>query len=290
MNDPAYPNQRPSLVPSYLRAAPAVPEPPASEPQARALQESVRESTAPVAVELLWMDPQRAGSVRALALGAAVQGAGSELLDRWLDPADADAGARQRSDVHKLLARGKPADPDTLREAMLFAFEDGTGAAPTAIVAGELHLPLDELAHLEAVLSYAAPLAPLDQRVHETVQHATAASSNRKLTANAATHWRVRLEEALRASGRWEPGYERVVVENRQYVRRSVLGGAKIRATLSTAGDATPLPCYLPEAAAADLPLHLRFPARLLVEVRPQQDPGETNGLALLVMALGRVV
>lgn len=50
------------------------------------------------------------------------------------------------------------------------------------------------------------------------------------------------------------------------------------------------MPIYLSDAIARELPIMKRFQARLLVEVRPQQDASEAHPVALRALALGRVV
>jgi hypothetical protein len=50
------------------------------------------------------------------------------------------------------------------------------------------------------------------------------------------------------------------------------------------------VPAYLPEAAAARLPLFHHFPARLVAEVLPAQDQSEPRPVALRIGALAREI
>lgn len=90
------------------------------------------------------------------------------------------------------------------------------------------------------------------------------------------------------------PGYleahtERRSLEQRRYRRRTMFGRTYLRALLTQAGASEPIPVYLPEGLARDLPLYQRFPARLLAEVHLRQDQFEIHPSALKAPAVARV-
>ena len=82
---------------------------------------------------------------------------------------------------------------------------------------------------------------------------------------------------------------ERMLLSRRAFQKRSLLGGTWLRALLSQPQSA-PLPCYIPEAFADDIPLFSRFAARAIGELHAQQDQYESNTMALRVISLGRVI
>jgi hypothetical protein len=82
---------------------------------------------------------------------------------------------------------------------------------------------------------------------------------------------------------------ERILVENRNYKRRMILGASRVRADLVFAGGDV-FPLYLPDDSATSLPLLPSFPVMAVCEVRPREDLVETQPEALLCVALGRVL
>jgi len=103
----------------------------------------------------------------------------------------------------------------------------------------------------------------------------------------------VRLREAF-ASGRrplssteLDAHIERALITKRHYQKRELFGGQKLRALLTMSGAKRPIPAYLPVAVARELPLSLRFRARLVVEAYFRVDQYEACATALKVFALG---
>jgi hypothetical protein len=82
---------------------------------------------------------------------------------------------------------------------------------------------------------------------------------------------------------------ERILVENRSYKRRLILGALRVRADLVFSGGEV-LPLYLPDDAAKSLPLLPSFPVATVCEVRPREDLAETQPEALVCVALGRIL
>src|SRR5690606_13579848 len=66
---------------------------------------------------------------------------------------------------------------------------------------------------------------------------------------------------------------ERMLLEQRAYQKRTLLGQTWIRSLLHAQGAPDPIPVYLPEALSKELPLSPRMRARVIAEVHPQQDP-----------------
>ena len=82
----------------------------------------------------------------------------------------------------------------------------------------------------------------------------------------------------------------RALLEQRKYQIRELAGAPWIRALLHGLAGDRPVPTYLPAELAKKLPLFMRFPARLIVEVLPQQDQTESHPAALRALALARTV
>jgi hypothetical protein len=68
-----------------------------------------------------------------------------------------------------------------------------------------------------------------------------------------------------------------------------VFGEQSIRSLLTPATGGGPIPTYLPDGIAKQLPMFQRFRARLLAEVHLQQDQYESYPSALRVVGIGRV-
>jgi hypothetical protein len=92
--------------------------------------------------------------------------------------------------------------------------------------------------------------------------------------------------------GYLEAHTERLLLEQRYYQKRTLLGQEWIRALLTPSGAAAgeAIPTYLPERLSKELPMFQRFRARAVVEARLQLDQFEVHPSALRVVALGRVV
>jgi hypothetical protein len=281
------------------------PEPrPAPRPEARE------------ALELLWFDPdsvprfRRNPPWRAL-LDAAEKGSGDPDFD---DPALASEPAvvEDRREVFEILTRGEPADLAAL-EASFSACqrEDGRFVPSLLLVWGVLETPFDELATLQATLGTVTPFLGNDEPLRVAVETARELLALPDLMASPAIAEGLtrRIDQAFAQSKRAvSPEYldaqrERVLLEQRRYQRRAVLGEKHLRALLRFDGAdpgqpgaprAKPapqtVPVYLPEATATLLPLSPRLRIRLLGEIRLATDPSEAHPAALRALALGRAV
>jgi hypothetical protein len=196
-------------------------------------------------------------------LAAAASAAPSRPIDAtellWLDPASVDAiretwrallgdaGGEARDDVLRVLGAGQPLDAAGLEDAL----EAGVGPG------GRFRAPL---ALLRGVLRL-----PFDADVARQAREALAGANGSQLEAD----------------------IERHLLRRRCYQRRTVLGEEQIRTLLALTGAEAAVPAYLPVAAAKVLPMLAAMKARVIAEVRPQQDRYEDHPVALRVVALG---
>jgi hypothetical protein len=267
----------------------------------RAAEALVRTAPADL-IDLIWFDPDAPGPVR-------LEPRWQELIaDNRIrppevayddDPAPVPQEAQDRNDVFALLAEAPPSGPDDLDAIVAGATSPkGRFDPPLAVVAGDLAPVFEEIDLLKATLAAAAPFLGGDKRLKDAHDAAVEGLASPYVQASGAAcdALAARVREAFAQSGRSLPAghldaqAERMVVEQRRYQRRTVLGEPRIRARLAQPGAAAPVPVYLPEALATKLPLFARFPARLLVEVHVAQEQSEAHPLALRALALARVV
>jgi hypothetical protein len=219
----------------------------------------------------------------------------------WLKPDEVSREseeARERRDMSRALGRAAAIDAEGLEDALAEAFDDdGSYAPPLVVVSGELSVCYDELLVLKATLGVVGPLIGPDKRLRETVEASAAVlGAEPRPPAEALEGATVRVREAFASGSRAvPPSYlsttvERMMLEGRSYQRRMLLGQTRLRALLAMPGARSALPVYLPEALANDLPLFQRFPAKLVAELRPQQDELDPPPHALIALALGRVL
>ncbi|WP_437335105.1 DUF2169 family type VI secretion system accessory protein [Sorangium sp. So ce394] len=282
-------------TPEVVRAEPA----PAARPAPAA---TPRLEGAP-ALQFIWYDPDEVPRIRRK---PAFQRVLRELEARPLD-AEADDPAivrdpmavEDRREVFEVLARGEAADEAELSRALERAVrEDGKFVPPLALLAGELHFPLDELERLKATMTTAAAFAAGDEALSAAVEEAKGFLSMPHLLCPPAVAEGLtqRIEDAFARVKRSVPqGYlgeqaERVLLERRCYQRRAVFGAVHLRALLQVGGSSKHVPAYLPEDLAKRLPMQARFRARLIATLELQEDQYETHPAALKVTALGRLM
>lgn len=219
------------------------------------------------------------------------------------DPPDGGPGPAARSDeaddqrdVFNVCARGEAIDGPGLVESLMGAVRaDGKFVPPLTLAAGEIAFSFDELETLKATVAAVTPFAGADKPLKDTVdavREILAAPDLRSSSGVEGVTQRVR--EAFAQGKRPLPqGYldgvvSRVLLEQRAYQQRVVLGAPHLRALFHLNGDV--VPAYLPEGIAPRLPLFKRFKARLLAFVHPQEDEAESHPCALRVAALARVI
>ena len=295
-----------------LRVSAPAPRPePLAEPQPR----SAPRGEAREALELVWFDVESVPRFRRKpAWRSILDVADKAPLDPdFDDPAMAKDPMfiEDRREVFEILARAEPSDLAAL-EAAFIACQRGDGkfVPALALFAGELEMPFDELSSLRATISTVTPLVGSDEALKGTIDTAKELLALPDLMAAPAVAEGLtrRIEQAFSSGKRAVPAdyletiRERVLLEQRRYQRRAVLGDKHLRALLrldgeSPAGKSAPakpasavVTVYLPEGVAALLPLSPRFRARFLAEIRLAADPGEAHPAALRVLALARAV
>ncbi|WP_438044921.1 DUF2169 family type VI secretion system accessory protein [Sorangium sp. So ce128] len=285
----------PSVVPPRPDGAPAPARPSSAKAPAGA------RSSAPEIVHLLWYDPESVPRVRRQ---PAFRPLLEELDERPIDrEADGPALAKDpmavedHREVFEIITRASATDAEGTQEAVVDAVrEGGKFVPPVCLLAGELIFHFDELETLKATVTAAAPLAGNDEQLKAAV---AAAQDFLKLpdlrcAPSVAEGLTTRIKEALDGKRGAPPGYlkaqtERVLLDQRHYQKRPVLGGPHLRALLQPSGSSQQIPAYLPEALAQQLPLYQRFRSRLVAELHLQVDQSESHAVALRVLALARV-
>ncbi|WP_437336475.1 DUF2169 domain-containing protein [Sorangium sp. So ce394] len=282
------------------RAPAAIPAPAPSRPEASSQGADV--------IELLWYDPEQVARIRKhpawkkLIADVKARARDEEVNDA--EPREKRQEAKDRRDVLAVLRGGDPAGVAGLAEELAAAMEDGTFAPPLVLVDGALEFPFDEKQTLEATMALVAPFTAGDKRLKEQSDTIGELLKSPWLEKGSAglEGYTTRLREAFVQTARGlPPGYleahtERLLLEQRHYQKRTVLGQAWIRALLTPggggggAGAGEAIPTYLPERLAKELPMFQRFRARAVVEVRLQLDQFEVHPSALRAVALGRVV
>jgi hypothetical protein len=286
---------------AIAQPAPAPPPPPAPAP---APAPAARAEAARDVLLLVWLDRK---SVPRIVRKPAWQRILDALEDEPLDPqgddavlSDVSAETEERAQVLAVLDRAAAIDRQGLYDALARAAGKRAGLSPPIeLVEGDLALPFDDIATLEAMVSTVTPLAGGDEALSGALATATdfLRTSGVKAAPAVARALTARIREVLRQAGRAVPAdevdaqLERALLEERRYQKRRVLGGSHLRALLfMDAPERPPVICYLPEALAEDLPMAARFRARILAEVHLAVDEQEAQPVALRASALGRVV
>ncbi|HVY44922.1 MAG TPA: hypothetical protein VHB21_03545, partial [Minicystis sp.] len=253
---------------------------------------------ASVFVDLVWFDaalPARVRSAPAFkALFSAQQPswrkAGEEPKAK--DPTE----VRDRRDVMRVLTGGAALDPERARDALEASFQDPVEFSyPVVLVGGELAVTFDEQALLKASLQVGATLAGTDKRLRDALAVATEGTRAEPAPTPEGYAALLRhLQEAFGA-GRGAPtaletAATRLTLEERSYKRKVLLGAKRLRAEISATNGGAALPVYLPESLASALPLVPRMRARVVGELRQQEDHTETHPLALVALAVGRII
>jgi hypothetical protein len=307
--EPALPSPLPPppAVPLGLRAA--------SDAAAGAMSPSTRapESAPPITLEepaaparvldLLWFDGRSLPRIRKQpAWRTILERLDDEPLDPDLDDPDFavdPAAAEERREIFEVLAKGEPLSDEALRDALKKAVRrDGRFVAPLVLLEGELSLPFDELATLEAVVAVVGPLGGGDEKLKAALAAGKEfLSTQGPLSSRSAAEGLSAAIKAACGAGKRavplaevEAQIEQGLLDRRRYQRRAVFGGAMLRGLLWTAGGAEALPAYLPEALAEVLPMFPRFGVRVIAEGQMAVDQRETQAVALRVVGVARRV
>lgn len=252
------------------------------------------------ALNLVWFDPESAPRVRRHPPFRSL------LRDSEEEPLDAEAddpafardptNVEDRREVFLVLARADVTDDLGVDEALGRSVRrDGKFVAPLLLVEGELALPFDEIDALRATALAASPYEGGDDRLKSAIADAEAflRKSDMPVAPPIPEGLTLRIREAFAAgrrpisSSELDAYIERALATKRLYQKREILGGRRIRALLTLTGGKRPIPTYLPEAIARDLPMGSRFRARLLVEANFRIDPYEACAAAFKASAIG---
>jgi hypothetical protein len=205
----------------------------------------------------------------------------------------------ERREVFEILTLATPKSFEAVQQAYFDSIrEDGKFVPPLVLVAGEITLPFDELEALKATITTVSPLVtPGDENLRASIDSAKDFLKTPGLTSAPAVSegLTTRIKDAFAQARRGVPAAyvdtqtERVLLEQRSYQRRAVLGEKHLRALLSMPGSQTPVPSYIPEEVCLKLPMYQRFRVRIIAEVHQQEDQHESHSLSLKVLGLSRV-
>ncbi len=255
------------------------------------------------AVLLVWFDPSSMRRFRRHkpfheALDQAENESGGPELDD-VPLGDTAADVEDRRDVLSILTRALSTDAPGVVDAMERSVsEHGIVVPPIALCAGELTIPFDAVETLQTTVATITPLSAGDENLKATLQSAreilglpnlqsapaVAEGMNRRVLEAFGRAKRAVTVESIEAQT------ERALLEQRAYQRRRVFGGKHLRGLLTMHGAKEPIPTYLPEALAEQIPLYTRFRVRLVAEVRAAEDQYEAHPAALRVLAVARVL
>jgi len=165
------------------------------------------------------------------------------------------------------------------------------------VLVGELSFALDEVEALRALIPLARPSARADARLAGLLDLAQEmAHAEPPGFPDVAADLGARIRDAWAQANPTLPAgqlgqqVERALVARRAYQRRELLGKKWIHALFQTPGEAQPVPAYVPAAVGSRLPLFRSFPARIVAELRPRQEPYAASPVMLAVVALGREI
>ncbi|MFO0761710.1 MAG: DUF2169 domain-containing protein [Byssovorax sp.] len=256
-------------------------------------------------IELLWYEAAAMPRIRKQAGWKEVFGQikGKAFEDELSgdSPPEKRQEARDRRDVAGLLARGEVTDLMALEDALESAVtEDGTLVPPLVLLAGDLDFPFDEVETLKATMAALSPIATGDKALKDALATAdellkTPWSKGAGGIAEGLTN---KLKEVFSQGNRMLPARyveghtERMLLEQRAYQKRTVLGKVYIRSLLFAgrggSGKGSGFPVYLPESLSQELPSFQRFSVRMIGEVRGKVDQYEAQEVAVRGVALGR--
>jgi hypothetical protein len=297
-------SDEPERIGPLARPQPSAADPPAGAPREPALKRAPASAPREAprdALVLLWLDPSAVPRMRKKPafreiLDALEEQEPDEELDASIDGALADVDDQRA--VFEILAKAQPTDEEALQKRMIEGLrEDGKLVPPLMLLAGELAFPFDELATLRATVITAAPLAGADEQLKAALENARELLKTPDLACSPAVAEGMtqRIRDAFAQGKRVvPPGYleaqtERTLLDQRACQRRTVFGGAHLRALLHLPGASAPVPAYLPAQTASKLPLYQRFRVRIVASGHVTEDQNETHPTALRVLALARV-
>jgi hypothetical protein len=259
-------------------------------------------------IELLWFDDKAPLRVRAQARWASALREKKTQDSEWITAEEAVEpiqDVKDRRDLNRAMTRVTPVDGDGVGQALADSIdEEGVLTRPLVVVTGELQLLFEELETLKATIAVVSPLLGADKKLNELVIAANeTASSSWRCTNAVADGMTARLKEAFAQANRSLPltyvdsNVERILLDQRRYQKRMILGSPRLRASLvpaapegSAGSKGAGIPTYLPERLERELPMFQHFRATVIAEAQSSQDQFENHPSALVVLALGRVL
>ncbi|MBL9021530.1 MAG: hypothetical protein JNL21_04995 [Myxococcales bacterium] len=250
-------------------------------------------------LDVVWFDPASPERIRE-------QASWTDLLrdppkaNDWVTGDEADRSAdrgRGERDVRRALSRVAPIAPDAIHLLVTEAIdEDGVLVRPLCVIGGDLLLAFDPVESLRAMITAASHFTGGDKKLKDVVDAAAeAVGEDKRIASTLVETLASRIRQTFASAPRGvahdylDTTTERLLLDERKYARRNVLGGPHIYAELY--GEAgPPMPTYLDASLADRLPLFRRFRVRLLAEPHPPQDPTDAGYVALRALALSRVV
>lgn len=221
-----------------------------------------------------------------------------EKLNRELRAAFGDVDTpdptKARRHLVRIMTNESASDAADMRELMLDAVdEDGVFDAPLTLTHGTLRFSFDAVQVLRATIASVATYLKDNEALREEVESARDILNNQDVAPEAAADLTKRIEKELAGIegldvATIDARIERMLLEQRAYEKKNVLGKVLVRALISVNGNE--MPCYLQRDVADALPLYRELPARMIAELHPRQDQREESPRALAVIALGRVV
>ncbi|XXT23150.1 DUF2169 domain-containing protein [Sorangium sp. So ce429] len=276
---------------------------PSAEPSTPAPRLSAARSAPPEAIELLWYDPACVSRVRRQPGWKEIM---AQVKPYPLDddyPGEAPPERRQelrdQREVFGLLARAEPTDLRGIDAALANAVrEDGTFVPPLVLAAGELEFPFDELETLKATIAAVMPFVSGDRRLKETVETTEQLLQTPWLkgASSVAEGLTQKIRDAfVQANRAVPPSYmethtERMLLDQRAYQKRMILGQLRLRTLFLARGASKPIPVYLPSSVEGELPGFLRMTVRMVLEPRPRIEQFEEQPVAGRCLAIARVV
>ncbi len=251
------------------------------------------------AFSLLWHDTDQVLAVRLHPAWTSI------LAKRELRPAGRSRAlespeAEDASEMIAIVRDGDVASESGIADALDRGFrEEGDFQPELCLVEGELRFQYDELETLRAVMATAQPHLAKDDRLRAATEGAMAFLSSpglvsppvvaRGLTDDVRSAWAAWSARSLPAD-HLDRMAARALLEKRAYQKRDLFGGPHLRASLALPHSTTPIPTYLPEAAARKLPLYLGMKSRLIAFVHVREDEDEESHLALRIVVLARTI
>ena len=214
-------------------------------------------------------------------------------------PPEEPEEVRTRREVALIMTRARVSGEPAIRQHMRDAVDDsGSFEPPLVLVSGRLAFPFDRVEQLKAMITSVQPFVGANKALSDEVERvqelleAPWLKSSGEVTDGLIERVRKAFRQGSHAVGASYPDdqSERVLLEQRQYQRRTVFGAEWLRATMTPPLSKEEVPTYLPDKLANELPMFQAFDARAIAEAHVQQDQYESHEVALKVVAFGRVV